>query len=76
MTYWNEPEPLAKIIKYSYDSILNLPEFNGWNVLNDWNQRLLGRLTMAPEFASVSCSLSIAVYCPGNCRSAPICPVG
>jgi len=39
MTYWNEPEPLAKIIEYSYDSILNLPEFNGWNVLNDWNQR-------------------------------------
>jgi len=24
MTYWNEPEPLAKIIEYSYDSILNL----------------------------------------------------
>jgi hypothetical protein len=29
-----------------------------------WNQRLLSRFTMAPKFASVSCYLSIAVYCP------------
>ena len=39
---------------------------NGWNALNSWNQRLLSRFTMAPEFASVSCYLSIAVYCPRN----------
>src|SRR4029077_6105275 len=48
---------------------LELEAWNDWNVLNDWNDRVPngGHLIRAPEFASVSCYLSIALYCPQNC---------